>query len=307
MFIAIGAVHLLDALHGLAYIQENLPAFYLFLVGKPLEISVIIVATIFIVVGAAELRRRGRQHGHEDGGSGDLPAPLHNAVDTSGVNAQVRVAQGFRDNTGTIRVGDETHNYYQAPSVVSHEPVLQVEPETGMVMCANGVPGDFDLNVVSTGLPDVTHVRIFLDLVFAQQMPNEITVRKVGPIFTVPNQIIDRLSKNIPHPVPIRFANLVPIVQEVSGRSLSRGIPSIQGVRILLEFRRIEDGKDFSSIHAYGMDPSGMALMAPIEETAFPGILRFTEVMPYLQTKQNWGSVPRIISGGPGGLTSRYE
>lgn len=268
----------------------------------------LILAGVYLAIVAA----RTMLSGEEEQNGEATPAPqepvLVNATaSVSGAASRQNVVQGLRDNTGEIQVGDHYHFLAPPPSSLP-DPILHIEPETGMIECDGGVRGNFTVRVVSTGIVDLTNIRIYLDMFFAQRTSEGITVKKVGPNFVGPTQTFDCLTRNMPVDVPIRFANLVPIIHEVGERSGMSGIPSMSGVRICVDARRKDDGKDFSFVGAYLMIPSGDLLLPPTQEPSIAGILRLIDVMPHLQTKANWGSVATHLHTNPdGSVSSWYE
>ena len=192
-----------------------------------------------------------------------------------------------------------------------HEPIIHLEPEGGQVY-HSGQYGNFVLNIANTGLENVERIWIFVTCFLAQhspKSPNGIILKAVGPHYTVPNQVIELLkAKDQPVPVPINVSDLIPILREAGANGK---VYHLYGIRIIVQFRRQADGRDFEIVRAYQMDLHGAGLFSPIptsigkcQWSAAGQHFEFGAVIPYLQSSEHWSDVVHMISGdGPG----KYE
>jgi hypothetical protein len=84
--------------------------------------------------------------------------------------------------------------------------------------------------------------------------------------------------------------------------------PYVFGVKVLAQFRRRADGKDFERVWGYGMDLDGTVLFRSTEADLIihhESLLTLADVLPYLQSKDRWSEVACHITANPDGSVSR--
>jgi hypothetical protein len=286
------AIEVLEACHLLEYLKVELPPLYVFIVSPTAVAGMAIVGLVLAAMGFLEMRRQR----HAGPRVQDPPA----SQSTSGPNSPAAaigsigyVGPGASVNVGTAGVG--------IAQVHLAEPILHIEPEE--TYSSKQERGNFTLYLVNTGLEDVERVALFVTCFIAQRFPDSVKLKRGG--WMGPPQKLASLRVQEREAVPVKCAEILPIIREVGVRW---GGPYIFGVRVLAQFRRKADGKDFERVWGYGMDLDGVALSGPTEADLIihsPSFISLADVLPYLQSRDHWSEVACHTKVNPDGSASR--
>lgn len=153
--------------------------------------------------------------------------------------------QADNADTQTKILGQQT-NLLQQQTVLSQDPIIKVTPENNV----RGNIADFNFQLVNVGIPNVSDIKIYEDYFVAlKQANNTLTLYKFGVYTTSPFATIPLLNKGEQKEFHISFAKTH---QEMTKFYLS-DVPGarMMVVRLMIEYRRQLDGKDYSTNKAY--------------------------------------------------------
>lgn len=152
-------------------------------------------------------------------------------------------------------LGQQT-NLLEQQTILSQDPIIKVTPESDV----RGNVADFTFQLVNVGVPNVTDVKIYEDYFVAlKQANNTLTLYKFGIYTTSPFAKIPLLNKGEQKEFHISFAKTH---QEMTKFYLSN-VPGarMMVVRLMIEYRRQLDGKDYSTNKAYIIAGDGSDLL----------------------------------------------
>jgi hypothetical protein len=129
---------------------------------------------------------------------------------------------------------------------LAQDPVVRIVPEEGI----KGEVGFFELYVLNSGISDLTDVRIYEDYFVSMTVEDgPITLHRFGSFSVKPNTLIPSLKGGEKKTFSIDF-------RSIQGRMSEFYASDVKGhrmmiVRLLVKFRRSDDGKEFSHSKAY--------------------------------------------------------
>jgi len=157
-------------------------------------------------------------------------------------------------------------------------PVVRVLPEEEVY----GEVAKFDLEIKNTGIADVGDLKIYEDYFVSLTPPKGlITFNRFGLIILKPDKIIPVLNRGESQPFQIEFRDVHKqmtqfYLSEVKG-------PRMMVARLLIKYRRLEDGKEFRTSKAYVIAGHG-DLMLDYDErgVSSPGGPTFSDIKQVL-------------------------
>ena len=131
-------------------------------------------------------------------------------------------------------------------AALNQDPVIRVLPEENV----KGEIAKFDLEIANTGIADVSDVRIYEDYFVSLTPPQgPITLNRFGAMVTKPDTHIPSLKRGEKRSFNLEFSDVHKMMAEFC-KSEIKG-HRMKTVRLLLKYRRSEDGKEFKSSKAY--------------------------------------------------------
>lgn len=163
-------------------------------------------------------------------------------------------------------------------AALTQDPIIRVLPE-------EDVKGDiarFDLKLMNTGVADVYDVRIYEDYFISLTPPQgPITLNRFGAMVLKPDTHIPSLKRGEKRAFKLESP-------EVHKRMTEFYVSEIKGhrmmiVRLLLKYRRLDDGKEFKTSKAYVIAGHGDVLIDYDERSiSSPGEPSFSEIKQVL-------------------------
>jgi len=131
-------------------------------------------------------------------------------------------------------------------AALTQDPVIRVLPEEDV----KGEIAKFYLEIANTGIADVSDVRIYEDFFVSLTPPQgPITLNRFGAMVTKPDTYIPSLKRGEKHSFNLEFSDVHKMMTEFYTSEIKGHRMMI--VRLLLKYRRSEDGKEFKSSKAY--------------------------------------------------------
>lgn len=140
-------------------------------------------------------------------------------------------------------------------AALTQDPVIRVFPQEDV----KGEIAKFDLEIANTGIADVSDVRIYEDYFVSLTPPQgPITLNRFGAMVTKPDTYIPSLKRGEKRSFNLEFSDVHKMMTEFYTSEIKGHRMMI--VRLLLKYRRSEDGKTFKSSKAYIIAGHGDAL-----------------------------------------------
>ena len=157
---------------------------------------------------------------------------------------------------------------------LTQDPVIRILPEEDV----KGNIGLFDLYLLNSGLSDLVDIRIYEDyFVSLTSQGGPITLHRFGPFSVKPKTVILSLSQGEKRKVSIDFRTIHDKMTEFYVSDIKGHRMMI--VRLLVKFRRSDDGKQFSHSKAYVIAGHGDYLLDHDERgMVFPGGPSFSDI-----------------------------
>lgn len=139
---------------------------------------------------------------------------------------------------------------------LTQDPIVRILPEEDV----KGEIAKFTLEIVNTGIADVSDVRIYADYFVSLTAPQgPITLNRFGMMVLKPDIHISSLKRGEKSSFNLEF-------RDVHKRMAEFYTSDIKGhrmmlVRLLFKYRRVEDGKEFKSSKAYTIAGHGDMLI----------------------------------------------
>jgi len=129
---------------------------------------------------------------------------------------------------------------------LTQDPIIRVFPEEDV----KGEIAKFNLEIANTGIADVSDVRIYEDYFVSLTTPQgPITLNRFGAMVTKPDTHISSLARGEKRSFNLEFRDVHKMMTEFYTSEIKGHRMMI--VRLLLKYRRAEDGKEFKSSKGY--------------------------------------------------------
>ena len=180
------------------------------------------------------------------------------------------------------------------------DPVIHIEPENEIAWSTRAdlgqTPGIYSITVHNTGLEDVKVMRVSQKFFLAKR-GTPVILKRVAELSDNQGTLLKSRENFLIH---LDFNPYLDTFKEVAANSSG---PTKAGVYIIVNCRRIADGKDYTFSRAYGLfNLDGVAIypegtsMDEVPMELKSQIMTLREVMPYLDSPENWTSVTKEIS-----------
>jgi hypothetical protein len=184
------------------------------------------------------------------------------------------------------------------------EPLLYVQPDTAI----RNDKGSFLLHLQNSG-PDIDYVGVDYDYFVAKKKDNKIVIYRTVHFQDAPSPNIRPLKTNQAKLVTLNFSGYTTAIYNSLAESQYGYV--LEGVRLIVTFRRYSDDKRYRQIWSYVCNRGDCNFVyAPgtsFDQSGPPGtsFLSFNDIVPYMESNEHWEDpvvqVPptKVVGGNP--------